>query len=110
MASTSSIMSGELWNAVAVVALTLIGYEIFNKVLWRGLWTPLRLRRILVKQGVQGPPFRFPFGQVLEFIAYMNSFPEVVPMDSYADLSPTVTPQYALYFSRFPGTSNPSQV
>ena len=104
----SRVMSSELWNAVAVVVVTVIGYQILNKVLWRGIWTPLRLRRIMVKQGVRGPPFRFPFGQVLEFVTFMNSFPEVVPLDSYADLSPTVTPQYALYYPQFPG-ANPSQ-
>ncbi|KAG0620516.1 hypothetical protein M758_4G222100 [Ceratodon purpureus] len=99
----SRMMNSELWNAVAVVVVTFIGYQILNKVLWRGIWTPLRLRRIMVKQGVRGPPFRFPFGQVLEFVSFMNSFPEVVPLDSYADLSPTVTPQYALYYPQFPG-------
>jgi len=36
-------------------------------------------------------------------MAYRDSFPEVVPLDSYADLLPTVTPTYALFFPKFPG-------
>lgn len=99
------IASVEVRNALAVVAVSAIAYQIFTKLLWKGLWTPLRLRRIMAKQGVQGPPFRFLFGQVREYMAYRDSFPEVVPLNSYADFSPTVTPQYALFFPKFPGTN-----
>jgi hypothetical protein len=80
-------------------------YQVFTKLLWNGLWVPLRYRRIMAKQGVKGPPFRFLFGQMLEVNAYRESFSEVVPLDSYADLSPTVTPLYALFFPKFPGTN-----
>lgn len=80
-------------------------YQVLTKLLWNGLWVPLRYRRIMAQQGVKGPPFRFLFGQMLEVNAYRESFSEVVPLDSYADLSPTVTPLYALFFPKFPGTN-----
>jgi len=105
MAITVPLQAGlEVWNALAVVAISVIAYQLVTKVLWSGLWEPLRLRRIMAKQGVKGPPFRFLVGQVPDQKLYMESMPEVVPIDSFAALSPTVTPHYALFFSKFPGT------
>jgi len=97
------IMPLEVWNALAVVTLSLIVHQLVTKVLWNGLWEPLRLRRIMTKQGVKALPFRFLVGQLPDQKVYLDSIPEVVPIDSYAALSPTVTPQYALFFPKFPG-------
>jgi hypothetical protein len=116
MASVGELIcdgSSPLWSSVksfvaafvVSVALSATAYQVFTKLLWNGLWVPLRYRRIMAKQGVKGPPFRFLSGQMLEVNAYRESFSEVVPLDSYADLSPTVTPLYALFFPKFPGTS-----
>ncbi|KAG0605545.1 hypothetical protein M758_9G067300 [Ceratodon purpureus] len=94
-----SYVKGCLVGFVVTVALS----AIVHKLLWKGLWIPLRYRRIMAKQGVKGPPFRFLVGQLHEMWKYRDSFPDAVPLDSYADLSPTVTPQYALFFPKFPG-------
>lgn len=68
--------SAEVWNAVALTALA---YQLMTKVLWNGLWEPLRLRRIMAKQGIKGLPFRFLVGQLPEQGDYLTSLPEVVP-------------------------------
>lgn len=92
----------EVWTAVAVLILSAVAYQ----VLWKGLWEPLRLGRIMAKQGVKGTPFQFLVGQFHEQKEFLESLPAVIPVDSYGALSPTVTPQYALYFPRFPGQSH----
>lgn len=90
----------EVKNAVAVVAVGAIVYQVM-KFLWNAVWEPLRLRRIMEKQGVRGPPFRFLVGSLMEANAFSESCPEFLPLDNYANLSPTVTPHYALYFPKF---------
>jgi len=92
-------MDVEVWTAVALLILSAVAYQ----VVWKGLWEPLRLGRIMAKQGIKGPPFRFLVGQFPEQKEFLESLPDVIPVDSYAALSPTVTPQYALYFPKFPG-------
>jgi len=94
----------EVCNALAVVALSVIAYQLVTKVLWDGLWEPLRFRRIMVKQGVKGLPFRFLVGQLPDQKACLDAIPEVVPIDSFAALSPSVTPLFALFFPKFPGS------
>lgn len=74
-----------------------------HEVLWDGLWVPLRYRRIMSKQGVKSVPFRFLVGQLPEQKRFQESLGDVVPVDSFADFSPTVVPQYALFFPKFPG-------
>ena len=93
-------MHVEVKNALAVVAVGAIVYQVM-KFLWNAVWEPLRLRRIMEKQGLRGPPFRFLVGSLKEANAFSESCPESLPLDNYANLSPTVTPHYALYFPKY---------
>lgn len=92
-------MHVEVKNALAVVAVGAIVYQVM-KFLRNAVWEPLRLRRIMEKQGVRGPPFHFFLGKA-EANAFSESCPEALPLDKYANLSPTVTPHYALYFPKY---------
>ena len=95
----------EVRNAIAVVALTLVASAILVRLLtWlrNVLWEPLRLKQFMAKQGVGGPPFRFLVGNLPEAAKYAQSFPEALPLDDeFGHFSPTVTPQYALYFPKY---------
>jgi len=97
-----AIVASEVWSVLAVVALTAILHHLITKVLWQGLWVPFRYRRIMSKQGVKSVPFRFLVGQFPEQKRFQESLGDVVPVDSFADFSPTVVPQYALFFPKFP--------
>jgi cytokinin trans-hydroxylase len=88
-------MASEAWTALAVVALTAWIIRVFVRIIWE----PLRLRRIMAKQGVHGPPFRPLVGNLLEAEAFRNSQPEIVPFD-YSNHS-TVAPQHALYRPKY---------
>lgn len=99
-AAMAMMMTGDVTNALAVMAASVIVYRVM-KFLWDAVWEPLRLGRIMAKQGVRGPPFRFLFGQFLEMDKFAKSFPENLPLDGFADLLPTSTPQFALYFSKY---------
>ncbi|KAG0601785.1 hypothetical protein M758_11G139500 [Ceratodon purpureus] len=98
-------MASEVRNAVLVVALTLAAGAVLVKLLAflrTVLWEPLRLKRIMQRQGVGGPPFRFLIGSLPEAAAYGQTFPEALPLgDDFSDFSPTVTPQYSLYFPKY---------
>jgi hypothetical protein len=104
MANTGHV-EFEVRNAVAVVALTLAASAMLVRLLtWlrNVLWEPLRLKRFMAKQGVGGPPFRFLVGNLPEAAKYAQSFPEALPLDDeFGQFSPTVTPQYALYFPKY---------
>ncbi|KAG0557612.1 hypothetical protein KC19_11G143800 [Ceratodon purpureus] len=97
--------ASEVRNAVLVLALTLAASAVFVKllaILRTVLWEPLRLKRVMQRQGVGGPPFRFLVGNLPEAVAYGQSFPEALPLDDdFSDFSPTVTPQYSLYFPKY---------
>lgn len=92
-------MHVEVKNALAVVAVGAIVYQVM-KSLRNAIWEPLRLHRIMEKQGLRGPPFHFLVGS-LEANAFSESCPEALPLDNYANLSLTVTPHYALYFPKY---------
>ena len=99
-------MASEVCNGVLAVALTLAGGAVLVKLaalLRTVLWEPLKLKRVMARQGVGGPPFRFLVGNLPEAAAYGQSFPEALPLDDddFGDYSPTVTPQYALYFPKY---------
>ena len=104
MANTGHV-EFEVRNAVAVVALTFMVSAILVQFLtWlrNVLWEPLRLKRFMAKQGVGGPPFRFLVGNQPEASKYALSFPKALPLnDEFGEFSPTVTPQYALYFPKY---------
>jgi len=85
---------------VAVVVATVLVYKVL-KLLWIGVWEPLRLRRVMARQGVKGPPFKFLIGDLIDMGKFAGSFPEALPLGSYADFSPTVTPQYALFCPKY---------
>lgn len=87
-------------NALAVVVASVIVYSVI-KFLRVSVWQPLRLRRIMAKQGVSGPPFRFVRGQFVEMWKFTESFPDALPIDDFANLTPTVTPQNALYYPKY---------
>lgn len=96
----AAIMSANVSNALAVVVASVLMYHVL-KFVRNAFWEPLRLRRIMEKQGIQGPPFLFLIGYIMEIVNFTQSFPDNLPMDDYANLSPTVTPQYALYFRKY---------
>lgn len=88
-------LSPEVWVALALARLTLPTSAIvvpFVTMARTFLREPLRLRRIMAKQGVNGAPFRLFFGNSPECYAYDQSFPGSLP---------TVTPQDALHFAPF---------
>jgi len=91
-------MSANVSNALSVVVATVVVYLVLKFA--RKALNDLRLRRIMAKQGIGGPPFRL-LGYVMETEKFTQSFPDNLPMDDYANLSPTVTPQYALYFRKY---------
>ncbi|KAG0563350.1 hypothetical protein KC19_8G023700 [Ceratodon purpureus] len=93
-------VSREVRNALAAVAISVVAYKLV-KFLWTVFWEPLRLLRIMTKQGVKGPPFRPLIGHIFEPVAFAESFPEVLPLGNYDNLSPTITPQYALYCPKY---------
>lgn len=90
------IMSANVTNALAVVVASVLVYHVL-KLARNVLWEPLRLRRIMAKQGIGGPPF----GHGMETFKFAQSFPDNIPMNDFANFSPTVTPQYAMYFPRY---------
>ena len=95
----------EAWIALAVVLLTTVTSAIYKTVVpavRKHMWEPLRLWRIMVKQGVQGPPFRFLLGNSPELFAFEKTFPDDIAQDGiHYDIGPTVTPQYTLYFPKY---------
>ncbi|KAG0605431.1 hypothetical protein M758_9G058500 [Ceratodon purpureus] len=96
-------MVPEVWMAIAAVVLTVAASAAMVPLVTMVrtfLWEPLRLRRIMAKQGVKGPPIRFFFGDSPEYGAYAQAFPESLPL-AFDDYAPTVTPHHALYFSKF---------
>lgn len=98
----ATLWSVEVRNAVlAVVVASVIVHLVVFKFVRAALWEPLRLRRIMNKQGVRGPPFKFLLGQYMDMVRFSESFPETLAMDELANLSPTVTPQYAMYFPKY---------
>lgn len=101
-----AMASSEVSNEIVVVALTVVASAILVKLLAllrSVLWEPLKFQRILGRQGVRGPLFRFIEGNLREATAYAQSFPEAMPLDDnyFGDFAPTVTPQYALYFPKY---------
>lgn len=90
----------EVWTALAVVAATVLVYKILN-VLWIGVWEPLRFRRVMKRQGVKGPPFRFLIGNTIDIGKFGESFPDALPLGKYTDFAPTIMPQYALYCPKY---------
>ncbi|KAG0557613.1 hypothetical protein KC19_11G143900 [Ceratodon purpureus] len=97
--------ASEVRNAILVVALTLAASAVIVNLLAfmrTVLWEPLRLKRVMQRQGVGGPPFRFLVGNLPEAAAHGQTFPEALPTDDdFSDFSPTVTPQYSLYFPKY---------
>ena len=97
--------ASEVRNAIQVVALTLAASAVIVNLLAfmrTVLWEPLRLKRVMQRQGVGGPPFRFLVGNLPEAAAHGQTFPEALPTDDdFSDFSPTVTPQYSLYFPKY---------
>ena len=110
MANTGHV-NFDVRNAIAVVALTLAASAMLVRLLtWLRtvLWEPLRLKQFMAKQGVGGPPFRFIVGNLPEVAEFSRTLPEALPLDDKFGLfSPTVTPQYALYFPKY-GTQSTS--
>jgi len=90
----------EVGTAVAVVVATVLVYAVL-KLLWIGVWEPLRFRRVMAQQGVKASPFRFLIGNLDDITKFAESFPEALPLGSYADFSPTVVPQYALFCPKY---------
>jgi len=98
----AKLWSVEVRNAVlAVVVATVIVYHVIFKFVRAAVLEPLRLRRIMTKQGVRGPPFKFLLGQYTDMVKFSESFPETLAMDNLANLSTTVSPQYAMYFPKY---------
>lgn len=83
------------WTALAVVVATVAILRVLHGIIWE----PLRLLRIMNKQGVHGPPFLPVVGNIHEFEAYRSSLPEILPFD-YSNHS-GVAPQHALYGPKY---------
>jgi len=96
------LWSVEVRNTVlAAMVASVIVYHVIFKFVRAALLEPLRLRRIMTKQGVSGPPFKFLLGHYPAMVKFSESFPETLAMDNLANLSPTVSPQYAMYFPKY---------
>jgi hypothetical protein len=89
-------MAMEVWTALAMVAVTAALLQVFLTIVWE----PLRLRRIMAKQGVNGPRFHLLMGNLPEIVAFQQSQPDVHLPPDYMDHS-TASPQSALYFSKY---------
>ena len=90
----------ELQNALVVVMLTIIAMSV-GALLRKLLWVPMKMRRIMAKQGVGVTPFHILFGNIKECVAYAAKFPEDCHVDGYYESTPTVYPQHALYFPQY---------
>lgn len=70
----------EVWNSLVAIAITAVIYHILLLVK-TVVWEPLRLRRIMMKQGVKGPPFHLLVGNLPEALAFGQSQPEALALD-----------------------------
>lgn len=95
-----AVMAVEVRNAVVAVVVAVLAWQVL-RVLWTGVWEPLRLRRVMAKQGLKGPPFKFLIGHLFEAAEFAESFPRSLPLGNYANFAPTVMPQYALYCPKY---------
>lgn len=95
-----TILGMELWNALAVFGVTLAASAIWA-ILLKYVWEPLRMKRIMGKQGVTGPPYRFLFGNILELIAHQKSQPVLPLDDDHYSLCPGILPHHTLYAPKY---------
>jgi hypothetical protein len=92
-----SLSENEIRNALLVAALTTVVIAVVVQ-LHKLLWRPLRMRRIMAKQGIGAAPFRILFGNLTECAKYAAKFPEDLHVDNHYDSLSTVSPQFALFF------------
>jgi hypothetical protein len=89
----------ELWDALVVAVLTIVVVSV-GAWLRKLVWEPMKMRRIMAKQGVAVTPFHILFGNIKECVAYAAKFPEDCHVDGHYEGTPTVYPQHALYFPK----------
>ncbi|KAG0564880.1 hypothetical protein KC19_8G147200 [Ceratodon purpureus] len=80
--------------AVTIVVLTV------HLLLQKYLWKPLRMRRIMTKQGVAAAPFHIVVGSLPECFAFMSKYSGDLHVDDHYDATPTVSPMNTLYFPK----------
>ena len=100
----SSVVVEEVRNAVVLLVVTIAACSLLTSVLRLVklyLYDPIRISRIMAKQGVRGPPFIPVVGSAHEIGACEKSFPESLPLDDHYGLLPTVKTQFHLFFPQF---------
>lgn len=104
MAVLSQLKPVDVRNALALVVVAFAASSFVTSILRLGklyFYDPIRISRIMAKQGVKGPPFTPILGSAHEIAAFEKSFPESMPLDDHYPLMPTVQCQFPLFFPRF---------
>ena len=104
MATLRQVKWEELQSALAVVVIAFAASSVVTSIVRLVklyFYDPIRITRIMAKQGVRGPSF-IPFlGSAHELVAFEKTFPEAMPLDDHYGLLPTVKSQFHLFFPRF---------
>jgi hypothetical protein len=104
MATLRQLRPEDVRNALAVVVVAFAASSFVTtivKLVKIYFYDPLRISRIMTKQGVRGPPFIPILGSALEIGAFEKTLPESMPLDEHYGLLPTVKSQFHLFFPRF---------
>ncbi|KAG0607683.1 hypothetical protein M758_8G047300 [Ceratodon purpureus] len=98
------LKSEDVRHALVVVVLAFAASSFVTSILRLVklyFYDPIRISRIMAKQGVRGPPFIPIVGSAHEIGAFEKSFPESMPLEEHYGLLPTVKTQFHLFFPRF---------
>lgn len=93
------VTKDQIWGTLSVVVFTVVASAIFLKgleLVKYFLLEPLRLKRVMAKQGLKGPPFRPIFGNIPEIFQFRQKYPEDLALDDY-DSARIISPHYAKY-------------
>lgn len=104
MATLRQLRPEDVRNALAVAVVAFAASPFVTtivKLVKMYFYDPLRISRIMAKQGVRGPPFIPILGSALEIGAFEKTLPESMPLDEHYGLLPTVKSQFHLFFPRF---------
>jgi hypothetical protein len=96
---TGAWRSFEVRDAVVIGVVTVVALAV-HALLQKLLWAPLRMRRIMIRQGVAVAPFHFVVGSLPECFAFANKFSGDLHVENHYDSTPTVSPMNTLYFPK----------